>query len=419
MPRTTKPLADVAIRNAKPRPKTYKLADGGGLYLEVMPAGGKSWRMKYRFGGVEKRVSFGLWPAVSLQDARRLREESKALLAHGIDPGEKRKQDKANTAARDVEAATTLEAVAKEWHVRQSRRWSEDHAARVMLRMSKHLFPRFGSTPITSLTAPQLLALLQEIEGRGNYETAHRLRQYLEAIFAFAIASGKATDNPAAAIAAAMTPHRAEHRAALVTTQAATRLFRAVWNCEDRPETVTALKLLALTACRPGEVQKAAWCEIDVKASGGPLWIIPASKTKMRRDHCVPLSAQAVDIIEAIRPLTGTSPFLFPHMTDPRRHMSNVVLVNALRRMGFSKEETCAHGFRSTFSTLAREAGWAHHLIEVCLAHVQGNSVAQAYDRAQYLPERRKLMEWWATFLDGLREGGKIIPIHHGQVAGA
>ncbi len=415
MSRPTKPLTDVAIRNAKPRPKTFKLADGGGLYLEVMPAGGKSWRMKYRHHGVEKRVSFGMWPAVGLQEARKLRDEGKALLAQGIDLAEKRKQDKADTNALAVEAATTLETVAKEWHARQSRRWSEDHAARIMRRMGKHLFPRIGSSPIASLTAPGLMTLLHEIEGRGHYETAHRLRQYLEAIFAYAIASGKGVDNPAASIAKAMTPHRAEHRAALVSVPDASRLFRAVWNCDGRPETVTALKLLSLTACRPGEVQKAAWVEIDLKAPGGPLWTIPASKTKMRRDHCVPLSSKAVDIIEAIRPLTGTSPYLFPHMTDNQRPMSNVVLNNALRRLGFGKDETCAHGFRSTFSTLARETGWAHHVIEAALAHVQGSTVAQAYDRAQYLTERRKLMNWWADYLDALKAGAKVTPLHSGK----
>jgi len=412
MPRTAKPLTDATIRNAKPKDKPFKLADGGGLYLEVMPAGGKSWRMKYRFGGAEKRVSFGMWPAVSLADARRLREEAKALLAQGIDPGEKRKQDKAAASAHAVEIATTLEVVARDWHERHSRRWDSGHAARIMLRLNKHIFPRIGSTPVTALKAPDLLALLREIEGRGNYETAHRLRQYLDAIFAFAIASGKAENNPAASIAKAMTPHRAEHRAALVSTTDAARLFRTIWDYDGRAETVAALKLLALTACRPGEVQKAAWSEIDVKAAGGPLWVIPASKAKMRRDHCVPLSVQAVEVIEWLRPLTGSSPYLFPHMTDPTRPMSNAVLRMALRSMGFTKEETSAHGLRSTFSTLAREAGWQHHLIEAALAHVQGNSVSQAYDRAQYLPERRELLEWWAGLIDGLRAGAKVIPIH-------
>lgn len=410
MPRTAKPLTDATIRNAKSKDKVYKLADGGGLYLEVMPAGGKSWRMKYRFGGVEKRVSFGMWPAVSLADARRLREEAKTLHAQGVDPGEKRKQDRAAASAHAVEIATTLESVAKDWHERQTRRWSEEHAAKIMLRLNKHIFPRIGSTPITALKAPELLALLREIEGRGNYETAHRLRQYLDAVYAFAIAEGKAENNPAASIAKAMTPHRAEHRAALVTIPGATRLFRAVWDHQGRPETAMGLRLLALTACRPGEVQKAEWSDINLKAHGGPLWTIPADKAKKRREHCVPLSPQAVEVIESIRPLTGTSPYLFPHMTDPTRHMSNAVLRMALRRMGFSKEEATAHGFRSTFMTLAKESGWEHHVVHRAMSHVQGNSTTQAYDRAQYLPERRKLLEWWANFIDGLRAGAKVTP---------
>ena len=412
MPRTAKPLTDATIRNTKPKDKPFKLADGGGLYLEVMPAGGKSWRMKYRFGGVEKRVSFGMWPAVTLADARRLREEAKTLHAQGVDPGEKRKQDRASATAHAVEIATTLEVVARDWHERQSRRWDGGHAARIMLRLNKHIFPRIGSTPVTALKAPELLALLREIEGRGNYETAHRLRQYLDAIFTFAIASGKAENNPAASIAKAMTPHRAEHRAALVSVTDAARLFRAIWEYDGRAETVAALKLLALTGCRPGEVQKAAWSEIDLKAHGGPLWTIPADKAKKRREHCVPLSAQAVEIIEWLRPLTGTNPYLFPHMTDPTRHMSNAVLRMALRRMGFSKEEVTAHGLRSTFMTLAKESGWPHHVVHRALSRVQGNSTTQAYDRAQYLPERRELLGWWAEFIDGLRTGAKVTPIH-------
>lgn len=409
MPRIVKPLTDASLRNAKPRNKSYKLADGGGLYLEVMPGGGKSWRMKFRFGGLEKRLSFGLWPAISLQDARRLRDEAKATLAQGIDPGEKRKQDRA-------ESAATLDAVAREWHAKQSQVWSPGHGESIMARLEKHVFPACGQRPVNSLTAPAILPILQGLEDSGKSETAHRIRQYLEAVFVFAIATGRAERNAAADLRKALAPRRATHRAALTTADGFARVVRACWSYTGQPTTATGLKLLALTACRPGEVRAMEWAEINMDASSGPTWIVPADRAKMRRDHVVPLSRQAVELLKAMHALTGEGRYVFPAIGKGVKPLSEAAFNQALRRLGFSKEEMCAHGFRASFSTLAREMGHAHHLVEACLAHVQGNSVSRAYDRALYLPERRKLLQAWADYVDALRKGGRVVPMYREAV---
>jgi len=410
MPKKTAPLTDTQIRSLKPGAKSVRLHDGDGLFLEVLPSGGKSWRFKYRLGGQERRTSFGLWPEVSLKQARQLREEARALVAAGVDPGTKRQEAKAEVQAHSARAGNTFEVVARRWVENQSRRWSQGHTEKALGRLEMHLFPVLGGKLIDEITPSALLGILQSLEAEGKHETAHRLRGMADNVFAYGIASQLCNANPAAAIAKALAPAVTVHRAALVEPKAVGLLMRDVWSYMH-PLVRGALQLVALTASRPGEVRGMAWVEINLDSPHGPLWTIPGARTKLRRDHLVPLAPQVVAILENLHDLTGNRELVFPNSRDGKRPISDMAMNMALRRMGYSAEMHCAHGFRSTFSTLARESGWAHHVIEAALAHVQGSSVAQAYDRAQYLPERRKLLEWWAGYLDGLRTGAKITPI--------
>jgi integrase len=416
MPKKIAPLTDTQIRNCKPGPGVSRLFDGDGLYLEVTPAGGKSWRFKYRHDGKERRFSFGTWPEVSLKQARQLRKDARAQVAAGVDPGESRKQDKAEAQAQDARATNTFEAVARRWIENQSRRWSQGHTDKALGRLEMHLFPYLGAKLVDEITPSDLLTVLQGLEAEGKHETVHRLRGLADNTFAFAIAAQLCNANPAAAIAKALAPAVTVHRAAIVEPKAVGKLMRDIWGYMH-PLVRGALQLTALTAARPGEVRGMAWEEINPDSPHGPVWIIPAARTKLRRDHIIPLATQTQAILEGLRDLTGNRVLVFPNSRDGKRPISDMAMNMALRRAGYSGETHCAHGFRSTFSTLAREAGWAHHIIEAALAHVQGSSVAKAYDRAQYLPERRKLLEWWAEYLDGLRTGAKVTPINAGQKA--
>ncbi|GAB6038189.1 tyrosine-type recombinase/integrase [Fundidesulfovibrio butyratiphilus] len=404
MPKKILPLTDAAVRNAKPKEKAFKLSDGGGLYLEVLPSGGKSWRMKYRFGGQEKRLVFGLWPDVSLKQARQHRDDARALVAEGVDPSEKRKQDKAEA----EKAVATFEVVARDWHARQVAVWTKPHADKIIRRLERYLFPAFGAAPITDLRAPDILAPLRVLEGLGRNDTAKRLRQYCEAVFAYAIAEGRATLNAAAGLEKVLSPHVVQHRAAITDPKGVAGLLRAIEGY-DGPLTRAALQMAACCFTRPGELRRAEWAEFDLEAAE---WRIPAEKMKRRLPHVVPLSRQVLVILEELRPITGEGRFVFPSYQTPGRAMSKMTLAAALRRLGYTKDEMTAHGFRSTASTLLRECGFPHHLIETQLAHVTGNSVSRAYDRAQYLPERRKMMQAWADYLDALKAGGKVVPLH-------
>lgn len=414
MPKKIPAITEVQVKNAKPQDKAFKLADGGGLYLEVLPSGGKSWRLKYRFGGQEKRLVFGLWPDVSLRQARQLREDARALVAEGVDPGEKRKQDTLAEAESQAIQAATFELVAREWHSKQRIAWTEKTAKQILDRLERHIFPHMGELPITQISAPELLAVLQKLEEWGKHHTAQRLRQYCEAVFAYAIATGKAGRNVGADLRGILAPSKTSGRAAIVEPRAIGGLLRAIDGYGDEGSLVTlaALKLAPLVFVRPGELRQAEWSEIDLDADGGPRWTIPAEKMKMRASHIVPLSRQAVEIIKGLHPLTGAGRYLFPNHWGGGRCMSEMTLTGALRRMGFGHEVMTVHGFRAMASTLLNEQGWASDVIERQLAHAPRNKVRAAYNRAEHLPERRRMMQAWADYLDGLKAGGKIIPIH-------
>ena len=405
MARKVLPLTDVQIKNAKPKEKRFKLADGSGLYLEVLPTGSKSWRFKYMFQGKEKRLVFGLWPDVSLKYARQRRDEARSLVAEGIDPGEKRKQDKAEVQAQVEATENTFEKVAREWHTQRVAGWSEGHAAKVLARMEQHLFPAIGNTPINAVRVSTLLAVLREIENKGHNETAHRLRQYCEAVFAFAVVSELTERNVGTDLRGALAPCRTKNRPAIVNPKGVGQLLRAIDGYEGSAVTLAALKMAPLVFVRPGELRQAEWAEIDLDADGGPRWTIPAEKMKMRTPHIVPLSRQAVAILEDIHPLTGAGRYVFPSSRTGSRCMSNMTLNSALRRLGYEQGEHCAHGFRAMASTLLNEQGWPSDVIERQLAHAERSKVRAAYNRAEHLPERRRMMAAWADYLDILKKG--------------
>jgi len=400
------PLTDTQIRKAKPGEKTYKLSDGRGLYLEVTPAGGRWWRFKYRFDGKEKRLSLGVYPDIDLKTARERRDEARKLVAHRVDPSEKRKAEKAT---RQEEAANTFESIAREWHSQRRNALEQSTLDGIMMRMEKHLFPWLGSKPIARIEAPDLLEVLRRAESLDLGETPRRLRQYCGQIFRYAIATGRARRDPAGDLRGALRPHKPKHHAAVVEPKAVGELLRAIDGYTGEPVTRAAIRLAPLVFVRPGELRRAEWAEFDLDHAE---WRIPASRMKMREAHIVPLSRQAVDILLELFRITGKWTYVFPSIRSKSRCMSENTVNAALRRLGYAREDMTGHGFRSMASTLLNEQGWHRDAIERQLAHAERDGVRAAYNRAEYLPERRKMMQAWADFLDGLKNGANIVSLH-------
>lgn len=394
------PLTDTAIRNAKPAAKPAKLSDSGGLYLEVSPAGGKHWRLKYRFAGKEKRLTFGGYPQVSLADAREAREQAKKLLAKGIDPGFAKKQEKAAALAQ----SDTLEAVAREWFGKQEATWAPSHSSRLMARLERLVFPFIGTMPIKEVGAPELLALGRRIESRGTVDTAHRIVQIVGQVMRYAVACGLAERNPSSDLRGALAPVKVKHHSSLTDPKDIARLLRAIDGYTGQFVTLCALRLASLVFVRPGELRRAEWSEIDFDAAE---WRIPAHKMKMKSPHIVPLSMQALAILKELHALTGGGQYVFPGLR-PGRTMSENTVNAALRGLGFGKDEMTGHGFRSMASTLLHEQGWKSDVIERQLAHAERNQVKAAYNYAEHMPERRKMMQAWADYLDGLKAGARV-----------
>jgi len=397
-------LTDTAIRQAKPADKPQRLFDGGGLYLEVAPSGGKWWRFKYRFAGKEKRLSLGVYPEITLKAARSKRDEARQLLSEGTDPGEVRKLDKLLKIDRAVNG---FEAVAREWYGKQLHTWVEHHADDVLRRLEANLFPVIGHRPIAEIEAPELLACMRKIEERGAYDLAHRVLQVSSQVFRYGIASGRCTRDIAADLRGALTPHKAKHQAA-VRPEELPALLRAIDDYEtigDR-QTRLALQLLALTFVRTSELIGAQWAEIDIDAA---LWIIPAERMKMRTEHVVPLCTQALAILEELRGLCDGSRFVLPGRNRDKP-ISNNTMLFALYRLGYKGKMT-GHGFRAVASTLLNEQGYNRDVIERQLAHCERDEVRGAYNRAEYLPARKTMMQQWADYLDQLRTSGEVIPL--------
>ncbi len=400
------PLTDTVIRKAKPGPKPLRLFDAGGLYLEVAPSGGKWWRLKYRFAEKEKRLSLGVYPEVSLKEARGKRDDARRLLANGIDPSAQRQASKS---ALVEHATNSFETVAREWFAKFSQGWVESHSDKIIRRLERDVFPWIGARPVNSITAAELLTALRRIESRGALETAHRAMQNCGQVFRYAVATGRAERDPTADLRGALPPVKEKHHASVKDPKAIGALLRAIDGYQGLLITKCALRLAPLLFVRPGELRKGEWTELNLD---GAEWRIPAARMKMRAQHIVPLSTQAVAILRELHALTGARRYVFPGARTNGRPMSENTVNAGLRRLGYTKDEMTGHGFRSIASTLLNEQGWHRDAIERQLAHAERNNIRAAYNFAEHLPERRKMMQAWADYLDGLRAGAYVIPLH-------
>ena len=397
------PLTDTAIRSAKPGNKPIKLSDGEGLYLEVAPSGGKWWRLKYRFHGKEKRISLGVYPAISLKEARKRRDEAKEQIAHGLDPSEQKKAVKVATIAEQKEKENTFEAVAREWFTSYSPTLSEKHVKKLQRYLDNSIFPVFGGKPVSTVEPSDILAVARPKEAKGRIETAHKICQLCGQVLEFAKITGRIKYNVGTGLSRALQPIRAQSYPAVTEPKAIGVLLRDIDAHEGYFSIKYFLKILPFVFTRPSELRLAQWDEINFDAA---MWRIPAKRMKMRREHTVPLARQVVALLAELKTLCGTSPFLFPSTRAKTDTISDVGPLAALRNIGYSKEKMCLHGFRAMASTNLNELGYRADVIEAQLAHKELDAVRLAYNRAEYTEERRKMMQGWADYLDELR--GKI-----------
>jgi integrase len=405
MPKRIAPLSDIQVSKAKPKDKDYKLNDGYGLYLLVTPTGGKLWRFDYRFGGKRPTMAFGAYPAVTLADARQRREDAKKLLANGIDPVKARK----DVIAEQAKDALNFETVAREWFGKNEPKWSPGHAATVIVRLERDCFPKIGSIPIAEVDTQAILSVLRHVEARGALDTAYRIKIIIGQVCRYATVNGWASGDPSAVLKPREVLQQREerHHAAITDPKQLAVLLKALDSYTGSFSVKSALRLMPMLLVRPGELQKAEWSEFDLDAAE---WNIPAEKMKMKKPHLVPLPHQAVEILKALQPLTGYSKYLFPGRTSSRP-MSNNTLNASLRYLGFDKDTVTAHGFRATARTILDEVLQVRpDFIEHQLAHAVKDPNGRAYNRTAHLAERKKMLQLWADYLDGLKQGAKVIP---------
>jgi integrase len=407
------PLTDTSIRKVKSGPKPRKLSDGGGMYLLVMPDGGRYWRMDYRFAGKRRTLALGVYPIISLSEARSRRDKARELLAKEIDPNAAKKQRR--RAAR-IASDNTFEAIAREWISNQRHRLAHRYSALILARLEGDVFPAIGSRPITEIDAPELLQMLRKVERRGVIETARRLRQLCGQVFRYAIATGRAKYDPSVDLRGALKlPGRSRGHKAMPLDEVP-RLLASLNAYDGEARTKLALRLAILTFVRTTELRASRWSEFEGLEGDEPLWRIPSERMKMKLEHIVPLAPQAVAVLRALKALPGssTSPFLFPSPAH-EGYMSDNTMLYALYRMGYHGRAT-VHGFRAMASTALNEMGFRPDVIERQLAHQEQNAVRAAYNRAEYLSERRAMMKHWADYLDSIA-GNNLIPMRFGSTA--
>lgn len=396
-------VTDLAVRNAKPRDARYKLTDAHGLYLLVMPTGAKHWRFDYRFGGRRRTLSIGPYPLIALSEARDARDKARRLLRDGIDPIEQQKLERIEA---DLKRGVTFAIIADELIAKMEREGRADATMTKTRWLIDFARPQLGTRPISEVSAPEVLAVLRKIEDRGRYETARRLRSVIGSVFRYAIATGRATMDPTYALKGALITPPVEHYAAITNSDDAGELLRAIEGYGGQPATHGALRLAPHVFVRPGELRTAEWSEIDLLQA---IWNIPAAKTKMRRPLKVPLTPQAVAILESMRKLTGDGRYVFPSLRSRDRPMSDNCLNGALRRLGYDNKEMTAHGFRAMACSLLNESGlWNPDAIERQLGHCDENEVRRAYARAEYWDERVRMMAWWSNRIDALRANSAL-----------
>ncbi len=399
-------LTETAVKSAKPSGKIAKLSDSGGLQLWISPEGGKYWRLAYRFDGKQRVLALGTYPAVTLKEARNARDAAKRDLAAGRDPNQQKKLDRLEAHAAAIH---TFDALTAEFLAKKRREGKAETTLGKLDWLLGLATPVLGPRPIAVITAPEVLAVLRQVETRGRLETASRLRAVIGEVFRYAIATGRAEDDPTFALRGALTTPTTKHRAAIVEPVPFGALLRTIDTYEGTPEVLAALQLLALTFVRPGELRNAAWSEFDLEFG---LWIIPAGRMKMKRTHRVPLAPQAVAILKRLQCITGRGALLFPSIRSPDRCMSENTINSALRRLGYGKDEMTGHGFRAAASSLLNECGkWNADAIEAQLAHVENNSIRRAYARADFWEERVAMMAFWGDRLDAMRRGAEVIAL--------
>lgn len=385
-------------KNAKPLNKKYKLYDSGGLYLEVTPNGGRYWHFKFRVHGTEKRLALGPYPEISLSEARNKRDIEKRLLKDGFDPALLR-QEKKHLAR--FQATQTFELVAREWHDVHGKRLSPSYSKEKLSRLERDVFPAIGNVPITKLKAPHILECLRKIEGRNANEMAKRVSQICGQVMRYAVQTGRIEYNFMPDLRGALVGHKSVSFASIEPDELPD-LLRAIESNKARlfRQTVLALKLMLLTFVRTGELINASWNEINFERAE---WTIPAERMKMRREHIVPLSRQSLDILQELKVLNGKRDYVFPHISNPRKPMSNNTILMALGRLDYKGRMT-GHGFRAlAMTTIKEKLGYRHEIIDRQLAHVPDNAVDRAYDRAKFLPERHEMMQRWADYIDTFR----------------
>lgn len=410
MPKRILPLTDIQVKNAKPKAKEYKLSDGGGLHLLITPSGGKLWRFKYRFGGIEKRLTFKTYPEISLADARQRREEARRLIANGVDPASIIKAQKEEKAV----AETTFEKVAREWFSKNEPVWSDSHCKTVKSRLGRDVYPIIGARAIAEITRGEVIALIRRVEARGVIETADRIKIYCGQIFRYALNLELIPHNPVTDMRDVLTKRESGHHAAITDPKKLAGLMRAIDDFDGSFMVKCALRIAPLIFARPGELRQMEWSEIDFDVEQ---WNIPAEKMKMKVAHLVPLSNQVIAVLKELHPLTGSGKYVFPNHRTNERPMSEVALLAALRRMGYSKEEMTPHGFRATARTILDEVLQVRpDFIEHQLAHAVKDPNGRAYNRTAHLAERKKMMQIWADYLDGLKVGAKVIPLRANTV---
>jgi integrase len=400
-------LSDRSIRNLTPEKRPYKKGDSGGLFLLVTPNGGLWWRLKYRVAGKEKLLSLGTYPDVSLKDARKRRDEARNLIADKKDPSAERKTQNRAKAMRD---ANSFVAVALEWYEKQAKTWNPRHADDVRRRLERNLFPDLGERPIIEIKAPELLAAARKVEGRGAHDLAHRMVGVAGQVFRYAVATGRCERDPSGDLRGALTPHKARNQAAIAPEELPA-LLKAIdgYSAIGDRQTALALRLLCLTFVRTSELIGAEWAEFRNLDGDSPAWEIPAERMKAGMAHVVPLSRQAVAILAELRKLSAGSRYVLPGC-NADKPISNNTLLFALYRLGYKGKMT-GHGFRAVASSALNEAGYRPDVIERQLAHKEPNKVRAAYNRTEYLPERRAMMQQWADMVDAFASGTKVVPI--------
>lgn len=391
-----KGLTDIRVKNLKPTEKIFRVFDEKGLYLEIHPKGGKYWRFKYGFDGKENRLAFGVYPEVSLKEARDKRDDARKKISNGINPSEEKKLGKIT---RLINAENSFENVAREWHEKQAQRYTAKHSKTVLKRLETDVFPILGSRPIGQIKAPELLITVQKIEKRGAIDLAHRLLQTSGQIFRYAIATGRADRDISADLRGALTVRKKVNHANLKEDDLP-EFLQKLDNYHGEPQTKLALQTLVLTFVRTAELRGAKWNEINFETAE---WHIPAERMKMREKHIVPLSKQVIELLKQIRTFHNNQEFVFPSRINPNKSTSENTLIYAIYRMGYHSKAT-AHGFRATASTILNEKNFRADVIEKQLAHGERNKVRASYNHAQYLPERKEMMQWWADYLDKLNK---------------